>query len=61
MKYADMSGLTIKNGRLINERGNCTTGIQKAVDLKKSMYQQKKVNMITQGILNAKMIESITK
>ena len=56
-----MSGLTIKNGRLINERDNCTTGIQKAVDLKKSMNQQKKVNMITQGILNAKMIESITK
>ena len=61
MKYTDMSGLAVKNGRLINDRPNSVTGIQQACSLKKSMYQQKKVNMITQGILNAKMIENIVK
>ena len=45
-----MDGLTVKNGRLVNERPNGVTGIQQAADIKKTMKRAKKISMITDAI-----------
>lgn len=50
MKYQSMGGLTVKDGRLINDRPDCTTGIAQAAQLKKTMHRAKKVDMIADGI-----------
>tara|TARA_R110000803_G_scaffold23681_2_gene57824 strand:+ start:1035 stop:1217 length:183 start_codon:yes stop_codon:yes gene_type:complete len=50
MKYKSMGGLTVKDGRLINDRPNDVTGIAQAVQLKKAMHQAKKINTIAEGI-----------
>jgi hypothetical protein len=45
-----MDGLTVKNGRLVNERPNGVTGIQQAADIKKTMKRAKKISMIADAI-----------
>lgn len=45
-----MGGLTVKDGRLINDRPNGITGIAQAAQLRKSMYNAKKVNIIADGM-----------
>ncbi len=59
MNYRDMSGLTVKDGRLINDRPNSVTGLQQAADLKREMKEQRKVSMMTRAIVNADMIKGI--
>lgn len=59
MNYRDMSGLTVKDGRLINDRPNSIMGIQQAADLKREMKEQRKVSMMTRAIVNADMIKGI--
>ena len=41
-----MGGLTVKNGRLVNDRPNGMTGISEAAMLKKAVKREKKVSMI---------------
>lgn len=44
------SGLTIENGRLVNNRPDGQTGIQQASQIKKSMKRANKVLMISEGV-----------
>ena len=45
-----MGGLTVKDGRLINDRPNGITGISQAAQLRKSVQNAKEVNIIADGI-----------
>tara|TARA_R110000782_G_scaffold8804_8_gene28494 strand:+ start:1118 stop:1309 length:192 start_codon:yes stop_codon:yes gene_type:complete len=51
----DYSGLTVKNGRLINNRPDGLTGIAEAALYKKQMKKQYKIDSIADGIERAKM------
>ena len=55
--------LTVKNGRLINNRPNSVTGIQQAVQISKDLKREKKISMIEEAIFRAdmrsEMIESM--
>jgi tryptophan synthase alpha subunit len=56
-------GLTIKNGRLVNDRPNGMTGIQEALDIKKSLKKAKKLEMYSEavsvGIQKAENVEKL--
>lgn len=45
-----IDGLYVENGRLINERPNSMTGIQKAVSIKRSVSNDRKINQVAEGI-----------
>ena len=45
-----VNGLYIKDGRLINDRPDGMTGIQRAASMKRSVNNDKKINMIAEGI-----------
>jgi hypothetical protein len=47
--------LTVKNGRLINNRPNGVTGIQQAAQIKKDLKREKKIEMMTEAIYRAEM------
>jgi len=51
----DYSGLTIKNGRLINNRPQGLTGIAEASMFRKQMKKQYKIDSIADGIERASM------
>tara|TARA_R110002049_G_scaffold146573_4_gene309241 strand:- start:1394 stop:1588 length:195 start_codon:yes stop_codon:yes gene_type:complete len=50
MKFKSMGGLTVKDGRLINDRPDGVTGIAQAAEIRKAMYRAKKVDMMADGI-----------
>lgn len=56
-------GLTIKNGRLINDRPTGTTGIQEAVQIRQDLKKAKKLEMyseaVSMGIQKAKNVELV--
>jgi len=58
-KYTDMSGLTMKNGRLINDRPCGVTGIQQALDLRKMMKREQKIDMMVEADMRASMREKM--
>ena len=43
-------GLTVKDGMLINNRPDGTTGIQQAVQLKKDLKRADKISMYAQAV-----------
>ena len=45
-----IDGLYVENGRLINERPNSMTGIQKAASIKRSVSNDRKINQVAEGI-----------
>jgi len=50
------SGLTVRNGRLINERvGNAMAGITRAAMERKSMKEQRKIGMMEEAYVRAEM------
>ena len=51
----DYSGLTMKNGRLINNRPQGLTGIAEASLYRKQMKKQYKIDSIADGIERASM------
>jgi hypothetical protein len=59
MKRKDLSGLGMKDGRLVNERPCGVTGIQMAVDLKKSMKREQKIDMMVEADVRASMREKM--
>lgn len=61
MKYKSMGGLTVKGGRLINDRPTNMSGIEQASMLRKTVHRAKKVSMIADGIELAEMREGIYK
>ena len=48
-----MNGLTIKDGRLINNRPDGMTGIQQAANMKRIVDEDRKIKMIADGIERA--------
>ena len=53
MKYKSMGGLTVKDGRLINDRQDGLSGIAEANNLRNRKQRSEKVNMLADGILLA--------
>ena len=47
--------LTVRNGRLINNRPNDVTGIQQAVRIKKEMTKAEKISMMSEAMYQAEM------
>jgi|TARA_R110000744_G_scaffold285777_2_gene397134 hypothetical protein len=45
-----VNGLYVKNGRLINDRPDGMSGIAKASAMKRAVDNDKKINMIAEGI-----------
>lgn len=53
-------GQTIKNGRLVNTGySNCTTGIQKIVDMKRGMKRAEKVSIMSEAMIIAERVSDI--
>ena len=50
-----VEGLYVQNGRLINDRPDGMMGIEKAAMMKNMVKKQEKIQMISDGILRAKM------
>jgi len=55
------SGLTVKNGRLINNRPVGKSGIEEAAELRKMVKKNQKANMIADGIERAEMRKDMNK
>ena len=55
------SGLTVKNGRLINNRPVGKSGIEEAAELRKMVKKNEKTNMIADGIERAEMKKDMNK
>lgn len=53
-----MEGLTIKNGRLVNERPVGMTGIQEAANMKRIIDKNRKIKMIADGIERAESMKT---
>ena len=53
-----MEGLTIKNGRLVNERPVGMTGIQEAANMKRIFDENRKIKMIADGIERAESMKT---
>jgi hypothetical protein len=54
--YAGADGLTMKNGRLINNRPTSETGIAEMARARKMAKYEEKVNMIAEGYSRGEMI-----
>ena len=48
-------GLTVKDGRLINNRPNGKNGIEKAAELRKAIKRAEKISMISEGVALGEM------
>ena len=59
MKYKSMGGLTVKDGRLINNRIDGLSGIAQANNLRNMKHRYEKVSTISEGIMRAKAIEML--
>ena len=57
--YVD--GLFIKDGRLINDRPDGMTGIQRAASMKRAVDNDRKINRIAEGIQIAEGRKGILK
>lgn len=47
--------LTVRNGRLINNRPNDITGIQQAAQIKKELKKQEKIAIMEEAMYRAEM------
>jgi pyruvate-formate lyase len=54
-----VNGLYVKNGRLINDRPDSMTGIQKAAEMKKAAKRARKMEEIASGIRMAEEMKSM--
>ncbi len=54
-----MGGLTVKDGRLVNDRPIGVSGIAKAVELNKMIHTEKKISIVAQGVLRADVIKGM--
>ena len=53
--------LTIRNGRLVNTRPNDVTGIQQAVQIKKDMKREQKIQMMSEAVYRGEMMSDLEK
>lgn len=54
-------GLTVKDGMLINNRPTSTSGIQQAVDLKKTLKRAEKIQTMSEAVALGSLKEDIMK
>ena len=59
MQLDKMSGLTMKNGRLINKAPCGVTGIQQAADARKRRKREDKIEMMVEADVRASMREKM--
>jgi hypothetical protein len=59
MKFQSMGGLTIKDGRLINDKPDGMSGIAQAAMIRKEVKRERKVSMIADGIMRAELREQM--
>jgi len=52
-------GLTVKDGRLINNRPNSKNGIEKAAELKKALKKAEKIEMYSEAVALGNMKEDM--
>ena len=52
-----INGLYVKDVRLINDRPDSRSGIEKAAELRKSVKRQENIEQIAEGIRRAQMLE----
>lgn len=52
-------GLSVRNGRLINNRPDGQTGIAQAAEIRKSMKQAEKVSVIARGTAMGEMMSEL--
>ena len=55
----EFSGLTVRNGRLINNRPDGQTGIAQAADIRKSMKQAEKIMVVAKGTAMGEMMSEM--
>lgn len=53
--------LTVRNGRLINNRPNSVTGIQQAAQIKKDMKREQKIQMMAEAMYRGEMMSDLEK
>lgn len=56
---AKFNGLTVRNGRLINERPDGQTGIAQAAQIRKSMKVAEKVSIVARGTAMGEMMSDM--
>jgi hypothetical protein len=54
---SEFSGLTVRNGRLINNRPDGQTGIAQAADIRRSMKQAEKIMVVAKGTAMGEMMD----
>jgi hypothetical protein len=58
--YSSMNdGLTVKDGRLINNRPNGKNGIEKAAELRKAIKRAEKIEMYSEAVALGSMKEDM--
>lgn len=55
----DFSGLTVRNGRLINNRPDGQTGIAQAADIRRAMKKAEKVMIVAKGTAMGEMMSEM--
>jgi len=45
-----INGLSVKNGRLINDRPDSMSGIQRAASIKRAVENDRKINLMAEAI-----------
>ena len=53
--YTMYNDLTVRNGRLINNRPNDVTGIQQAAQIKKDLKREQKISVMEEAMYRAEM------
>jgi hypothetical protein len=53
--------LIVQRGRLINDAPNGVTGIQRAVEIKKDMKREKKIQMMAEAAYRGEMMADLDK
>jgi len=59
--YTMYNDLTVRNGRLINNRPNDVTGIQQAAQIKKDLKREQKIQMMSEAIYRGEMMSDLEK
>jgi len=52
-----INGLYVKDGRLINDRPDSRSGLEKAAEMRKAVKRQNNIEQIAEGIRRAQMLE----
>ena len=52
-----IDGLYVKDGRLINDRPDSRSGLERAAEIRKAVKRQNNIEQIAEGIRRAQMLE----